>query len=153
MNDPVLKVKDLTVSSRKDGKSILQGISFEIQRGKVTGIVGESGSGKSVTALSVMRLLPPALAVTGGEIVYSREGKVTDVLTLNRGEINALRGNHISMIFQEPMTSLNPSMKCGLQIDEVLRMHTSLGEAERKNHIISLFDQVKLPRVNEIFGS
>ncbi len=153
MSDAALSIRDLTVKGRGESTLILDGISFDIRHGEVTGIVGESGSGKSVTALSIMKLLPPALTVAGGSILFRSGDVEKDILTLDGHDINGLRGRHISMIFQEPMTSLNPSMRCGNQVDEALRMHTVLNDAARRDRIMELFNQVKLPRVNDMYDS
>ncbi len=153
MNKPILSIRHLSVGSHSGPSTILNDLNFGVQRGTVTGIVGESGSGKSVTALTIMGLLPPALKVGEGEIVFSADGVGTDILKLSRHEMNNLRGRRISMIFQEPMTSLNPSMKCGRQVDEVLQAHTDMNEVERTSRIKGLFELVKLPRIDGIFKS
>ncbi len=153
MTDYLLEIKNLCVQSHSNTEIILENISFGIKKGRITGIVGESGSGKSVSMLSVMRLLPKALKVTEGEIFFFEKKHKTDLLSLQEKDMNKRRGNMISMIFQDPMTSLNPSMKCGLQINELLKKHTNLNSTERKNKIYSLFKEVRLPNPTKIYSS
>ena len=126
------KTKDLFVKA-------LKGVSFDIQAGEALGVVGESGSGKSVTALSIMRLIPqPPGAITDGQIRL--EGK--DLLTYSEKQMRQIRGNRISMIFQEPMTSLNPVFTVGYQIDEALILHQCMNKKEAREKTIDLLDQV-----------
>ncbi|MCY4512095.1 MAG: ABC transporter ATP-binding protein [Bdellovibrionales bacterium] len=126
------KTKDLFVKA-------VQGCSFNIAQGETLGLVGESGSGKSVTALSLMRLIPsPPGHITGGEIVL--EGK--NLLTFSENQMRKVRGNRISMIFQEPMTSLNPVFTIGYQIDEALILHQNLSKKEAREKTVELLDQV-----------
>ena len=135
-------------------KHILHHVSLRLEQGKTLGIVGESGSGKSVTALSVMRLIQPEIVrVTGGEIWYcdSQNETEVDLLHHSEKEMRTLRGNRIAMIFQEPMTSLNPVIRCGDQIMENLLMHTNLTKNQAKERVIELFKEVMLPRPEKIF--
>lgn len=126
------KTKDLFVKA-------VQGCSFSIAQGETLGLVGESGSGKSVTALSLMRLIPsPPGQITGGDI--DLEGK--NLLTLSENQMRKVRGNRISMIFQEPMTSLNPVFTIGYQIDEALILHQNLSKKEAREKTVELLDQV-----------
>ncbi len=126
------KTKDLFVRA-------LRGVSFDIKASEALGIVGESGSGKSVTALSIMRLIPqPPGEITGGQILF----KGQDLLTCSEKQMRSVRGNHISMIFQEPMTSLNPVFTVGYQIDEALILHQSMSKKEAREKTIELLDQV-----------
>jgi len=126
--DPLLVVEDLqvTFNTEQGPVAAVDGVSFHVNRGETLGIVGESGCGKSVTSLSVMRLIsfPPG-RITQGRVMF--EGR--DLLGLNEPEMRKIRGNDISMIFQEPMTSLNPVYPVGAQISEVLRLHQGLGKA------------------------
>ena len=129
---PVLSVKNLTTSFRVDGvwTPVVKGISFDVGQGETVAIVGESGSGKSVTALSIMGLLPPANSRTSGEILL--DGR--DLLKMPETEMRKVRGNLVSMIFQEPMTSLNPVLTIGFQIAEALiyhRVSTAPGPRQR----------------------
>jgi peptide/nickel transport system ATP-binding protein len=151
MNTSLLQIKDLTISARKDGQwvPIVKNSSFTLNRNEVLGIVGESGSGKSVTSLAVMGLLPKGiLQVTNGSIDF--DGK--DVSTLSQKELRSLRGGEISMIFQEPMSSLNPSLKCGYQVAEILKEHTKLTNKEIKSKVLELFEKVKLPNPDAIYN-
>ena len=127
--DPILEVENLSVSFVTDSgrASVVEEVSFVIQPGETVGLVGESGCGKSVTAMSIMRLIPsPPSHVEGGRILFQGE----DLLALDNGEMRAVRGDRIGMIFQEPMTSLNPTFSIGYQIAEVFRIHRAMGKAE-----------------------
>lgn len=130
-------------------------VSFHLDKGETVGIVGESGSGKSVTSLSVMRLIPnPPGFIAGGEIIYhNREGKAVDLVHVPLDEMRKYRGNEISMIFQEPMTSLNPVFTCGNQVVEAIRLHKKVGKAEAKRQTIELFEKVQLPTPERIFSA
>ncbi|MBS1124795.1 MAG: transporter ATP-binding protein, partial [Deltaproteobacteria bacterium] len=127
---PVLQVRDLAIALPKGGDRphAVAGASFDVRRGEIVCLVGESGSGKSVIAHATMGLLPKALTVTGGSIVLEGE----DITKAPLDRLRELRAARISMIFQEPMTALNPVMRCGDQIDEVLHTHTKLAPAERR---------------------
>ena len=117
-------------------------------------VVGESGSGKSVTALSILQLLPSHTARIGtGEIWFSPDGlSATDLLKLSKNELRSLRGNRIAMIFQEPMTSLNPVMTCGAQVMEPLKLHRYLNASQAKQEVLQLFEKVKLPEPEILFN-
>lgn len=144
-DDHVLEVRDLGISFRNT--HAVNRISFQIPKGKTLGIVGESGSGKSVTALSIMRLISAPGTIDSGSIDFrNRSGKVANLLSLSEREMRQYRGNEISMIFQEPMTSLNPVYTCGFQVMESLRLHTSLSKQEAHAKAIELFNKVELPR-------
>ena len=152
MSDVALGIEDLTVElpSWSDRKHAVGGVSLEIRRNEILCVVGESGSGKSVMAKSILRLLPaPHVRVTGGRIVF--DGK--DLLSLPNEEIRAVRGGRIAMVFQEPMVALNPVMKVGRQIDEVLEVHTSLKPAQRRDRIRELMRDVHLPDADRIINS
>jgi len=157
MNTPLLQIKNLTTEFTSDGiKTIaVKGISFSLNKGETVGIVGESGSGKSVTSLSVMRLIasPPG-KISGGEIIYSnRNGNDVNLLTLPENEMRKYRGNEIAMIFQEPMTSLNPVFTCGFQVMEAIQLHKKLNKKAAKEQTLALFNKVQLPRPEAIFDS
>ncbi|HNI54507.1 MAG TPA: ABC transporter ATP-binding protein [Chitinophagales bacterium] len=128
-------------------------ISFQIYRGETVGIVGESGSGKSVTSLSLMRLIPdPPGRITGGQIFYHEAGKQpVDLVTVPDAAMRHYRGNKISMIFQEPMTSLNPVFTCGAQVDEAIKLHQKKNKHEARALTISLFEKVQLPNPERIY--
>lgn len=123
-------------------------ISFSLDRGRTLGIVGESGSGKSVTSLSIMRLIPnPPGRITQGEAIFhQKDGSSVDLLKLSEEEMRAYRGNRISMIFQEPMTSLNPVFRCGDQIMEAIMLHQKVSKQEARERTLQLLREVQLPR-------
>lgn len=149
-NALVLSVNNLTISvNGKTGyQPIVHQCSFDLHENEILGIVGESGSGKSVTSLAIMGLLPKGtLDCTEGSIHYAGQ----EITHLPHQEWEKIRGKEISMIFQEPMSSLNPSMKCGRQVAEVLQKHTKLGHSAIKDEVISLFNQVKLPQPAQVF--
>jgi peptide/nickel transport system ATP-binding protein len=141
---PLLSVRDLkTYFFTEDGTTrAVDGVSFDVFPGETLGIVGESGCGKSVTALSVMRLLPPNIGRTvGGSVSF--EG--TDLLALDESEMRAIRGNRIAMIFQEPMTSLNPVLTIGHQIAESVRIHHGAGQAQARVRAAEMLRLVRIP--------
>jgi peptide/nickel transport system ATP-binding protein len=148
---PVLEVRNLTVSLPKgaDRTNAVDKVSFTVNRGEIVCLVGESGSGKSVIAFTVMGLLAKALKPTGGEILLEGE----NVLAADETRLRDLRCTRMSMIFQEPMTALNPVMPCGEQIDEVLSTHTNLDASARKARILAILDRVKLPEPERIYAS
>lgn len=140
---PLLIVENLRVSfvQNKDWKAIVHDVSFELRPNQILGIVGESGSGKSVSSLAIMGLLPQDTSKIEGRICF--EG--VDITTLKESTYRQLRGDKIAMIFQEPMSALNPSMRCGRQVEEMLELHTALKGKALKNRVLELFEQVKLP--------
>ncbi len=140
---PVLAVRNLTTAFRVDGEwtTVVKGISFEIGQRETVAIVGESGSGKSVTALSIMRLLPAANSRVSGEILL--DGR--DLLKLPENQMRHVRGNLISMIFQEPMTSLNPVLTLGFQIAEALIYHRGLDRARAEAETLRILERVRIP--------
>jgi len=151
MNNPLLHIDHVTISARKEGQwiPIVKNSSFTLNQNEILGIVGESGSGKSVTSLAVMGLLPKGiLEITEGKIEF--DGK--DISTMSQKELRTLRGNDIAMIFQEPMSSLNPSLKCGFQVEEILAEHTQLSQKEIKATVLSLLEKVKLPNPEKIYN-
>lgn len=143
---PLLSVTQLNVSFGQN--KVVQDLSFDLNKNEIIGIVGESGSGKSVSSLAIMRLLSPKAKIEG-EILFQKQ----NISELSEEEVRRLRGNDISMIFQEPMSSLNPSMKCGKQVCEILQLHKKLSFKDAKNEVLQLFEKVKLPRPLEIFKS
>ncbi|MED1467188.1 ABC transporter ATP-binding protein [Bacillus salipaludis] len=147
--DPILKIKDLKVSFLSGKKYVpaVDGISFELKEGEILGIVGESGSGKSVTSLTTMGLIPiPPGKIEAEEISF--EGK--DLTSLSEKEWRKIRGNQISMIFQEPMTSLNPLFTIGNQLIEAIQLHTDLSKKEANLRCIELLKLVGIPRAEGI---
>jgi peptide/nickel transport system ATP-binding protein len=153
---PLLQVSNLSVSFKTEaGKAqALKDISFSVNRGEILAIVGESGSGKSVTSLSILQLLqaPPAL-YDNGRILFSPDG-ITEInlLGAREQELSRIRGNNISMIFQEPMTSLNPVITCGEQVAEAIRMHQLVSKKEAAEKTIQLFERVQLPNPVSIYS-
>lgn len=141
MDDTLIQVKNLQISFKYDGvmTPVIRGVSFDIKRGETLGMVGESGSGKSVTSREIMRLIatPPA-RIDSGEILF--EGR--DILKMSDDELRSIRGNRISMIFQEPMTSLNPVYTCGDQIMEVIRVHKGVSKKEARQMAIEMLREV-----------
>lgn len=143
MKPPVLQVKNLSVAF--EDTAVVNDISFAIQPGELLAVVGESGSGKSVTALSLLQLLPKQARVTG-ELLFAKEGEApVNLLQLDEKSIRDKRGKDIAMIFQEPMTSLNPVLTCGHQVMEVIRLHQKVNTATARQKTIALFEKVHLP--------
>lgn len=150
MNKPLLSINNLEISFKKEGgyNAVIKNISYDLHENEILGIVGESGSGKSVSSLAIMGLLPAHISkISEGTIVF--DGK--NVANLSERELQNLRGNEIAMIFQEPMSSLNPSLKCGFQVQEILLQHTKLSNSESKAETLSLFGKVKLPEPEILF--
>ena len=143
----MLQINDLNIYFN-DSKFTLDKISFSLKKNQIIGIVGESGSGKSLCSLAIMGLLN-SNAIVSGEIIY----KDTNVLTLNETELQKIRGKEIAMIFQDPMSSLNPTLTCGYQVAETLKQHTNLSNKEIYKEVITLFQKVKLPRTKSIYDS
>lgn len=144
---PLLSIRKLSVQFDNDGSltTVVDLNSIDIEKGKTVALVGESGSGKSVTALSILQLLPQKTIISG-EILFSPdEGNQIDLRKLSQKEIRTIRGNKISMIFQEPMTSLNPVLTCGKQVMESLITHKKISATQARNETIDLFSQVELP--------
>jgi len=141
MPDPILVFESLRVAFAD--KEVVHGLSFAVEPGQVVALVGESGSGKSVSAMSVLRLLqePPA-NYPGGRILWRGE----NVLGMDRKRLQRLRGGEVGMVFQEPMTALNPTMTVGRQVDEALEIHTELDAAARQTRIVELFRAVGIPQ-------
>ncbi len=153
----MLRVQDLSVSfqTRAGWVSAIESVSFELAAGQTLGIVGESGSGKSVTSLAIMRLLPtPPAKISQGEIWFDSPsmGRV-NLLSLPEKSMQHLRGNEIAMIFQEPMTSLNPVFTCGDQVVEAIRLHQKVSFAEARDRTLALFEEVRLPNPSRIFSA
>ena len=152
---PLLSVQQLSVDFKVESTVIpaVNNISFEVGRGEIVAVVGESGSGKSVTALSILQLIPspPAIYRTG-KIFFSHDGiSQTDLLHLPVKQMRSIRGKEISIIFQEPMSSLNPVFTCGNQVQESIMLHEKCSEKEAKARTIALFEKVKLPSPSSIF--
>lgn len=139
---PLLRVENLTTVFETGARKVtaVDGVSFEVNEGETFALVGESGSGKSVTALSVIRLLPEAARITSGSVHFGKQ----DLLSLPEREMRDIRGSGISMIFQEPMTSLNPVVKVGKQISEVLIRHKGMSKAQARQRALDLLDAVNI---------
>ena len=149
--ETLLRIDNLQTHFFSAGKVVkaLDGISFEIKAGEVFGLVGETGCGKSVTALSVLRLIPfPPGRIIAGSIRF----KDTDLLSLSPEEMRRCRGKEISMIFQEPMTSLNPVFRVGDQMSEVIRMHQGLGRSAAIEAAVGMLERVRIPDARKVAG-
>ena len=152
MNKPILKIKDLTIALPKnaDRSFAVENANLDVSKGEILFIVGESGSGKSVMTSAILNDIPTSLKVTSGSIIFKNQ----DILKLSQKELNKIRGANISMIYQEPMAALNPSIRVGKQVDEVFALHRPEIEVEeRKNETLKLLDQMKLPNPERIYSS
>jgi len=153
----LLEVKNLVTEFKTESESVkaVNNVSFTLHKGETIGIVGESGSGKSVTSLSVMKLIPnPPGKISAGEIIYhSRNAGPIDLVKATNKEMRAYRGNEIAMIFQEPMTSLNPVYTCGDQVMEAIILHQKLNKKDARAKALELFKKVQLPRPEEILDT
>ncbi|WP_044401500.1 ABC transporter ATP-binding protein [Lacinutrix sp. Hel_I_90] len=148
----VLSINHLSISFLSNGKEneIIHSISYHLNTNEILGIVGESGSGKSVASLAILGLLPKKISkITSGEIVFEAD----DLTKISPKAFQSIRGKKIAMIFQEPMSSLNPSMRCGKQVEEVLKQHTSLSKKQIKEETLSLLTKVKLPEPERVYTS
>jgi peptide/nickel transport system ATP-binding protein len=152
-NNLLIEVKNLVTEFNTESGIVkaVNDVSFDIHKKEIIGIVGESGSGKSVTSLSIMRLIPnPPGKISQGQILYHGDDGVVDLVNLDESHMRKYRGNEISMIFQEPMTSLNPVFTCGEQVMEAILLHQKVDKDKAKNLTLSLFEQVKLPNPQRI---
>ncbi|TQD40629.1 ABC transporter ATP-binding protein [Haloflavibacter putidus] len=147
----LLQVENLQISFATEQKLVtaLHNVSFKIFPNEILGIVGESGSGKSLSSLAVLGLLPTTAIIDNGKVVYNGQ----DLLKKNNAALRKIRGNEISMIFQEPMSSLNPSMTCGKQVQEILLQHRMKSTKKAKEECLALFEKVRLPQPEAIFNA
>lgn len=158
MDDIVLRIEHLNVDFLHDGayNRVVEDVCLQVRRGSTLGIVGESGSGKSVSSMSLLGLLPaaPACRVNGRADFWKRGSEhPVDLYQMTDEQQRQIRGNHISMIFQEPMTSLNPVQRCGIQVAEMLMLHQHVSAKEARQRVIDIFEEVMLPRPEKIFDS
>ncbi len=146
--ESIIKVKNLSISFKNQNlwNQVVHQVNFDVHPNEIVGVVGESGSGKSVTSMAMMGLLPSKITQIKGEIFYDN----LNLLALKPNKLRNIVGKEISMIFQEPMTSLNPSLTCGAQVAEVLKLHTTLSNKEIDHEVLNLFEKVKLPRVQKM---
>ena len=156
MQKKILEVNELSISFVNEGveRKVVHDISFVLEKGKTLGIVGESGSGKSVTSLAIMQLLSSSAKIPHGEIIFHiSPTESVNLLSLKSNEMKDYRGKRISMIFQEPMTSLNPVMCCGKQVMEMILTHENISKNEAKQRVLELFKEVMLPDIEKAFRS
>ena len=154
----ILSIQNFSLDLKQDTewKSVLHNLSFELNKGEIIGIVGESGSGKSVTALSIMRLINPNISnIKGGKISFTDTDTQKEMILnyLSEKQLRKVRGNQIAMIFQEPMTSLNPVIKCGKQIEEAILWHQLSDKKKVKKRVLSLLEEVMLPYPEKIYNA
>jgi peptide/nickel transport system ATP-binding protein len=149
----LIDIQNLSIEFKTDEGKIkaVDDISFQVQKGQILGIAGESGSGKSVTAMAILKLIQAPGKISSGSIFFKQEDSPVDLLTLSNKEIRKYRGNQVSMIFQEPMSSLNPVYKCGKQVAEVISIHQKTSKKQARSTCISLFRELMLPRPERIF--
>jgi len=152
MTHPLLQVQNLSINftSGKAVNTAVQNISFTVHSGQILAIVGESGSGKSVTALSLLQLLPRQALVKGELLFASGNQQRVDLLKTSGRQMNTIRGKDIAMIFQEPMTSLNPVITCGKQVMESIQLHQHISSQAARQKTIELFEQTDLPNPAEL---
>ena len=147
MTDSILTIRDLQVQFTGEAGAVraVDGISFQLQRGKTLAIVGESGSGKSVTSLAIMRLVPKPGEIVQGDITFAPpKSSAVNLKTVEKSQMRQYRGGQIAMIFQEPMSSLNPVFTCGFQLTEAIRLHQEISDSEARRKAIALLQEVKL---------
>jgi oligopeptide/dipeptide ABC transporter ATP-binding protein len=140
---PLLRVQDLKVQFFGSGGTVnaVDGVSFDIERGEIVGIVGESGSGKTMTALSILRLIPDPGRVTNGRVLFGDQ----DVLQMSDDEIREFRGKEVAMIFQDPMTSLNPVLRVGFQVEEAMAAHERFTRKQARDRVVPMLQRVRIP--------
>ncbi|MGC8803069.1 MAG: dipeptide ABC transporter ATP-binding protein [Bacteroidales bacterium] len=151
--NPLLKVNSLKIVFTGSSKLAVDDLSFELFPSETLGIVGESGSGKSATVMALLQLLPVGTIVEGKALFFdpNNQSVPVDLLSIPGSYLNQYRGRKISIIFQDPMASLNPSMRCGIQVEEMLKLHTNLTAADRKSRVLRLFEEVQLPQPDQMY--
>ena len=155
MSNPLLQIKNLTVNFNNNGiiTNALNNISITVNKGEIVAIVGESGSGKSVTSLSILQLIPsPPVVYASGEILLTVGDTTIDILKLPKQAFTNIRGNKVAMIFQEPMSALNPVITCGNQVMETILLHKNISKKEAKIQTIALFKKVQLQNIPDLFN-
>lgn len=156
MIEKLLDVKNLCVTFENNSKQFraVNNINFHIERGECLGIVGESGSGKSITALSIMRLVSEVKStVISGEIIFNRKDDTTDLMKVPYNKMHHWRGNSIGMVFQEPMSSLNPVLNCGYQVQEAVKLHLKLNDKQAKDRTLELLNEVQIKNASSVFSA
>jgi ABC-type dipeptide/oligopeptide/nickel transport system ATPase component len=140
---PLLRVQDLKVQFFGSGGTVnaVDGVSFDVERGEIVGIVGESGSGKTMTALSILRLIPDPGRITNGRVLFGDQ----DVLQMSDDEIREFRGKEVAMIFQDPMTSLNPVLRVGFQVEEAMAAHERFTRKQARDRVVPMLQRVRIP--------
>ena len=146
-SDAVLAIRNLSVTVEGANKQVVRNLSLDVHAGETVCVVGESGSGKSVSSLAIMGLLPPGVLQPSGAIRVEGE----DVLSATPHRLRELRATRMAMVFQEPMTALNPVHTVGRQVDEVLRLHRRMSRGERRDKVLDMFRSVHLPDVERIY--
>lgn len=148
----ILNIKNLEINvvQAKSEKTLVDDVSLKVKKKGSLGIVGESGCGKSITALSIMQLLSYPLKVTKGEILFNNNGEIVDIRKANNSQMRKIRGKEISMIFQEPMTALDPLFTIEEQITEVLKIHTNLNKKEMRDLALEMLIKVGIPRPDRV---
>lgn len=151
----IVSVENLSISFKNDESEniVVHGIDFDLYKGETLGVVGESGSGKSVTSMSFLKLLPQSASYPTGKILFHQGDEKIDLLSLGEKEIRRFRGKRIAMIFQNPMNSLNPTHRCGAQVEEAILLHESISKTEAKKKVIALFEKVQLRDPERIYSS
>jgi oligopeptide/dipeptide ABC transporter ATP-binding protein len=150
MSNSLFSIENLTISFENEKKKIIavNNVSFDINKGEIVGLVGESGCGKTITSLSIIGLLPNSANLNSGKIYYNKK----DILSMEEKEKRKLRGKKISMIFQEPMTSLNPLWRCGKQIGEAIKLNNKIDKKVLKSRVLEIIKNVGLPNPETIYG-
>ncbi len=154
-NSKIVSVENLSISFKNDESEnvVVHGVNFDLYKGETLGVVGESGSGKSVTSMSFLKLLPSSASYPTGNIWFYDKTEKIDLLSLEEKDIRRIRGKRIAMIFQNPMNSLNPTHRCGAQVEEAILLHHSISKTEAKARVIELFGKVKLRDPERIYDS